>query len=105
VGRGGWTWYTGAAGWMQRAGVESILGLTIRDGTLHLDPCIPMAWPKFEATVRHRSAHYEILVENPLGVRRGVAHAQLDGVEIAERPVSVHLKDDGGVHQLSVQLG
>ena len=50
-GRGGWTWYTGSAGWMQRAGVESILGLRIRGAFLHLDPCIPKSWPSFEMTV------------------------------------------------------
>ena len=65
VGRGGWTWYTGSAGWMQRAGVESILGLRLEGDVLHLNPCIPKTWPRFEMTVRFRSAHYEILVENP----------------------------------------
>ena len=45
VGRGGWTWYTGSAGWMQRAGIESILGLRLQGAVLHLDPCIPKAWP------------------------------------------------------------
>ena len=56
VGRGGWTWYTGSAGWMQRAGIESILGLRQRGEVLHLDPCIPRAWPGSRcrfATVRH----------------------------------------------------
>ena len=47
VGRGGWTWYTGSAGWMQRAGVESILGLRLRGDALELDPCIPKSWPGF----------------------------------------------------------
>ena len=54
VGRGGWTWYTGSAGWMQRAGIESILGLRIRGAALHLDPCIPKSWARFEMTVRRR---------------------------------------------------
>ncbi len=47
VGRGGWTWYTGSAAWMQRAGIESILGVRIEAGLLCLDPCIPKTWPKF----------------------------------------------------------
>src|SRR5665809_141191 len=55
VGRGGWTWYTGSAGWMQRAGIESILGLRLRGAVLYLDPCIPKAWPSFYMTVRYRS--------------------------------------------------
>ena len=48
VGRGGWTWYTGSAGWMYRAGIEWILGLRLRGTMMHLDPCIPRAWPGFE---------------------------------------------------------
>ncbi len=51
VGRGGWTWYTGSAGWLYRAGVESILGFRLRGSVLHLDPCIPRAWPQLRAHV------------------------------------------------------
>ena len=77
VGRGGWTWYTGSAGWMQRAGVESILGLRIEVGALRLDPCIPGSWPvRDNASTRHLAV--EIVVENREG-ERGVAAAELDG--------------------------
>ena len=82
VGRGGWTWYTGSAGWMQRAGIESILGLRIEGGVLHLDPCIPKTWQHFEMTVRFRSARYEILVENPDGVCRGIVAVTVDGMTV-----------------------
>ena len=68
VGRGGWTWYTGSAGWMQRAGIESILGLRVLGQSLRIDPCIPKAWPGFEILFRYRSARYDIRVENPRGV-------------------------------------
>ncbi len=105
AGRGGWTWYTGSAGWMQRAGVERILGLRIRGHFLELDPCIPRGWPQFELTVRYRSARYEIVVENPDGVTRGVAAAQLDGLTILERPLRAPLKDDGATHKLRLRLG
>jgi cyclic beta-1,2-glucan synthetase len=105
VGRGGWTWYTGSAGWMQRAGVESILGLRIEGGALRLDPCIPRSWPRFEITLRHGASRYEIVVENPQSVQRGVAAAELDGVKIAARPLSIPLEDDGAVHRLQVRLG
>ena len=91
VGRGGWTWYTGSAGWMQRAGIESILGLRLQGDVLHLDPCIPKAWPSFEMTLRYRSARYEILVENPGGAGRGIASVQLDDTVIVERPLRVPL--------------
>ena len=105
VGRGGWTWYTGSAGWMQRAGIESILGLRIEAGTLHLDPCIPRAWPQFELVIRHGSSRYDVLVDNPEGKQRGVAAASLDGVEMAPGPVSIRLADDGLPHSLRLRLG
>jgi cyclic beta-1,2-glucan synthetase len=105
VGRGGWTWYTGSAGWMQRAGVESILGLRIRGAFLHLDPCIPKAWATFEMSVRRRSARYQIVVDNPDGVSRGVRFAESDGVAISERPLRLHLIDDGAVHRIRITLG
>ena len=105
VGRGGWTWYTGSAGWMQRAGVESILGLRIRGAFLHLDPCIPKAWETFQMAVRYRSARYEIFVENPDGISRGVLSARLDGTEIIERPLRLPLLDDGVVHRVQLTLG
>jgi cyclic beta-1,2-glucan synthetase len=104
VGRGGWTWYTGSAGWMQRAGIESILGLRIESGYLHLDPCIPKSWPRFQITLRHGATWYDIVVENPQSVSRGVAAAELNGAAIA-RPVSIPLKDEGAVQSIHLRLG
>jgi cyclic beta-1,2-glucan synthetase len=105
IGRGGWTWYTGAAGWMQRAGVESILGLRLHGACLYLDPCIPAAWPGFTVALRHRSARYDIAVENPGHVSRGIAFATLDGALMASRPLRVGLADDGAAHRLEARLG
>jgi cyclic beta-1,2-glucan synthetase len=105
VGRGGWTWYTGSAGWMQRAGVENILGLRIHGGSMSLDPCIPKAWPRFALRFRHRTTLYEVSVENPEGVSQGVAAATCDGVALAARPVRLALADDGAVHRILVRLG
>ncbi|WP_369407793.1 GH36-type glycosyl hydrolase domain-containing protein [Roseomonas rosulenta] len=105
VGRGGWTWYTGSAGWMQRAGLESILGLRIRGETLLLDPCIPRAWPRFEVTVACGAARYLIHVDNPDRVSRGVAAATLDGTAIRERPVRLPFVDDGARHSVHLTLG
>jgi cyclic beta-1,2-glucan synthetase len=79
VGRGGWTWYTGSAGWMYRAGLEWLLGFRLRGATLHLDPCIPRAWRRFEITFRYHASRYEIRVENPNGVTRGISHVEVDG--------------------------
>jgi len=105
MGRGGWTWYTGSAAWMQRAGIESILGLRLQGAFLHLDPCIPTGWRKYEMTLCHRSARYEILVENPDGVSGGVVSAQFDGTTIADRPLRCPLMDDGKTHHIQVRLG
>ncbi|MBA2665879.1 MAG: glycosyl transferase [Trueperaceae bacterium] len=106
VGRGGWTWYTGSAAWMQRAGVEYLLGLRLRGTSLLLDPCIPRAWPGFELRYRHMGRTiYLITVENPEAVSRGIGSASLDGVSIDERPLRVDLVDDGGTHRLHVVLG
>ncbi|PZO47564.1 MAG: glycosyl transferase, partial [Alphaproteobacteria bacterium] len=105
VGRGGWTWYTGSAGWMQRAGVEAILGVQIEQGALRFDPCIPSSWPGFELTLQHGASRYEIVVENPQGVQRGVATAEFDGAPIATSPVLIPFSDDGAVHRLLVRLG
>ena len=105
VGRGGWTWYTGSAGWMYRAGLESILGFRLKGAALLLDPCVPRAWPRFEIRFRYRSATYEITVENPNGVSRGVSHAELDGMAVPERPLRIPLVDDGATHRLRVMLG
>jgi cyclic beta-1,2-glucan synthetase len=104
VGRGGWTWYTGSAGLMQRAGVESILGLQVRGSSLRLAPCIPKAWPGFEMTFQHGSATYEIRVDNPDGRESGVRTAELDGKAICASPVAIPLIDDGAIHHVRVVL-
>ncbi len=105
IGRGGWTWYTGSAGWMQRAGIESILGLRIRGAGFDLDPCIPKSWAKYEMTLRRGSSYYEIVVDNPAGVNRGVSFAEMDGAEIVARPLRVPVVNDGGVHRVRIRLG
>jgi cyclic beta-1,2-glucan synthetase len=105
VGRGGWTWYTGSAGWMQRAGVEGILGLRVAGDVLHLNPCIPKIWPRFEMAVRFRSAHYEILIENPDGVCHGIVAVLMDGAATMEWPSGLQMLDDGVTHHITVRLG
>jgi cyclic beta-1,2-glucan synthetase len=105
VGRGGWTWYTGSAGWMYRAGIEWILGFRVRGSALHLDPCIPRAWQNFEITFRYHSSSYEIVVENPHGVARGVSSVELDGAPLAGGSSYIRLVDDGATHHVRVVLG
>jgi cyclic beta-1,2-glucan synthetase len=103
VGRGGWTWYTGSAGWMYRVGLEGLLGLSLSGGALKIDPCIPRTWSGYEVTVRRGTAEYRIVVENPEGVNRGVKRVELDRVEQSDRTVPV--TDDGAVHHVRVVLG
>jgi cyclic beta-1,2-glucan synthetase len=106
VGRGGWTWYTGSAGWMYRAGLEGILGFRVQGTSLLLTPCIPEKWPRVEITFRHASARYEILIENPANVSRGIAHAELDGQTLPSGSnVRLPLVDDGNTHNVRLVLG
>jgi cyclic beta-1,2-glucan synthetase len=105
VGRGGWTWYTGSAGWMYQAGIEGILGFRLRGPALFVDPCIPRAWPGFSLDFRYHSARYEVVVENPQGVSRGVASVELDGQPVGGAGVPIPLADDGETHRVRVVLG
>ncbi|HVV64396.1 MAG TPA: glucoamylase family protein [Rhizomicrobium sp.] len=106
IGRGGWTWYTGSAGWMHRVVLEAILGLHLQGDRLFIDPCVPRHWPGFEIVYRHRSARYEITVENPLGVNRGILAAKFDGrMQSGEEKSRISLTDDGKTHQLQIILG
>jgi cyclic beta-1,2-glucan synthetase len=105
AGRGGWTWYTGSAGWMYRAGTEWILGIQVRGRILRIDPCIPRAWAGFEFTYRCGSSRYLIAVKNPRGVSRGVAHAALDGRDLAGTAFEIDLVDDGRDHHGEITLG
>jgi cellobiose phosphorylase len=103
TGRGGWTWYTGAAGWLYRVAVEAILGVRKRGTTVSLDPCVASLWPGYEVAYRFGSATYQIRVDNSAGTGRGVRSVTVDG-----RPAdggSVPLQDDGQTHDVRVVLG
>jgi cyclic beta-1,2-glucan synthetase len=104
VGRGGWTWYTGAAGWLYRAGLEWILGFRMSGMTFSIDPCIPRNWRSYSIDFRYHSATYQIKVDNPSGVSRGVALTELDG-KLLPGSVNVPLANDGAVHQVHIVLG
>jgi cyclic beta-1,2-glucan synthetase len=102
VGRGGWTWYTGSAGWMYRAGVEGILGIRREGDFLVVNPCIPDSWPGFEATVYVHSTRYEINVESVPGAR--AMHSVLDSQAIDCSGDGVYVPLDAGSHRLSISL-
>ena len=103
TGRGGWTWYTGSASWLYRVAIETILGFQLRGGTLRFEPCVPPSWPGFEMSYRHRSATYQIVVDNSAGTGRGVRSVELDGERLPND--TVPLSDDGKTHNVRVQLG
>jgi cyclic beta-1,2-glucan synthetase len=104
AGRGGWTWYTGSAGWMYRATTESVLGLRVEGNLLRIDPCIPRRWPGFQIDFRDDgNTLYAISVENPHGVCRGVAEVSLDGKPLSSGEIP-RLRD-GGRHAVRVLLG
>jgi cyclic beta-1,2-glucan synthetase len=103
VGRGGWTWYTGSAGWMHRVGLEEILGLRLRAGALEASPCIPASWPGFTAQWRIGRSTYVVEVKNPQRRGRGVRHALCDGRPVDHRRIP--LADDGMTHRVEVVLG
>jgi len=107
VGRGGWTWYTGSAGWLYRAGIESILGIRRQGRYLLVEPCIPKSWKRFQLMLKHGSARYQIDVENPHAVNRGVERMAIDGVSRSNQdaPALIELLDDGATHQIDVVLG
>ena len=101
--RGGWTWYTGAASWLYRVAIETILGFRLQGRTLRVEPCIPASWPGFELTYRYRSSTYRILVDNSVGKGRGVRSVDLDGELLPDHVVP--LSDDGQSHTVRVRLG
>jgi cellobiose phosphorylase len=102
-GMGGWTWYTGSAGWMYRLGMEAILGITRTGTALHIQPCIPRHWPGFKVDYRFGETQYRIKVENPNGVNLGITQIFMDGVRLPES--IIQLVDDGTVHEVRVLMG
>ncbi|MFA5982629.1 MAG: glucoamylase family protein [Methylococcaceae bacterium] len=102
--RGGWTWYTGAAGWYYRAGIEHVLGLKLQAGSLYFNPCIPRAWGHYSMAYQHLNSLYQITVENPNGVTQGIVLIALDGHK-QQSTESILLLDDGQSHQVRVIMG
>ena len=103
AGRGGWSWYTGSAAWLYRAGLESILGLKRRGATFSVDPCIPASWPEYEITWRLGQTVYVISVSNPDGQCRGIRETRLDDRIIAGGEIPI--VDDGRTHRVDVLIG
>ena len=98
VGRGGWSWYTGSAGWMYRLIVESLLGLRLEAGRLRFAPVLPDSWEGFSLSYRHRDTWYRIeLRHSAVGT---VGTVWLDGVVQPEGYIT--LVDDGREHSVDL---
>ncbi len=104
-GRGGWTWYTGSAGWMYRAGIEGIVGLTRMGDRLCLNPCIPKSWPDLAVTITLGQARYAILILNPERTGTGLRSASRNGIPLQISPEGLILPLEDGDHKLTLVLG
>jgi cyclic beta-1,2-glucan glucanotransferase len=101
TGRGGWTWYSGSAGWMYRLIVESILGLRREADKLHFEPCIPAHWPSFKMNYRFGQTVYHITVRQTRAAN-AVTTLTIDNIE---RPdMVIPLVDDRKKHQVDLKL-
>ena len=102
TGQGGWTWYTGSAGWMYTLILESLLGVRLSGDLIRFEPCIPVMWRSYQIDYRYRSTIYHIVVQNS-GTGSGVRSVVVDGIDQADK--NIHLVDDRGDHQVVVELG
>jgi cyclic beta-1,2-glucan synthetase len=103
LGRGGWTWYTGAAGWMYRVTIEQVLGIKREGNILKVEPCVPSRWPRYRVTYRITGAEYVIEVDNPDGTGCGARSLSLDGNAIDGGKIL--LEPNSGSHTVRVVLG
>jgi cellobiose phosphorylase len=100
IGRSGWTWYTGSAGWMYRLIVESLLGLRLETDKLSFEPCLPSEWDAFTMHYRYRETTYHITVRQTRD--NSAASVIVDGVEQGDKAIC--LVDDRGEHAVEVRI-
>ncbi len=104
AGRGGWTWYTGSAGWYYKAGIENLLGLKIEQGYLRIQPCIPKEWKEYQIRYQYQESSYIITIKNPEGkngFEEGKSKVLLNGNEIEN---NIKLDGSRSIYQLEVTL-
>lgn len=102
MGRGGWTWYTGSAGWMYRIWIEEIFGFKLRGNVLSLHPAIPENWEKAALHYTFKNTGYEILIENPDHLKTSNFKVELDGIALEKNEIV--LIDDGNPHVIKLTL-
>ena len=109
IGRGGWTWYTGSAGWMMRVAMESLLGIRMEGGkTLRIRPCVPDEWPGFTVRLRLSPEHTTLRIRaaNPNRRARSVVRAAIDAqpAPVEQGAAQIPLLRDGGEHEIEIVL-
>jgi cellobiose phosphorylase len=102
VGRGGWTWYTGSAGWMYRLLVETLLGVGLEGEKLRISPRLPPAWTGFRIHYRYRETLYHITVRRLAANSAETPFLVLDGMAIAGE--AIPLADDRCDHAAEINL-
>jgi cellobiose phosphorylase len=102
-GRGGWTWYTGSAQWLQRAATHWILGIRPQEDGLRLQPCIPAEWDGYRVLRSFRNAVYDIRVHNPAHVSSGIRSLRVDGKPLNTSLIPVF--GDGLTHVVEAVMG
>ena len=101
AGRGGWTWYTGSAGWLYRAATEAILGIRKQGNTIHVKPVIPTEWNGFSATLRLAGRSYRIEVSREAGLAAPVV--EVDGKAMSG--AAFELAKGEGETEVTVKIG
>ncbi len=106
TGRGGWSWYTGSAGWLYRLIVESLLGLQRQGDRLRLKPCLPKDWPGYTVHYRYQTTAYHIEIRqqhvSSLSLDDAQTIIEVDGIRQVEPSIPLH--DDQRDHQVTVLL-
>ena len=101
-GRGGWTWYTGSAGWMYRLLLETLLGLNLEGDQLRLTPRLPQAWSTFKIHYRYRQTLYHLTITRLSEDLPGPDQLSLDGQALAGQ--AIPLRDDRRDHSVEFKV-
>ncbi len=102
VGRGGWSWYTGAAAWTWRLGVEGILGLNLSSGDVIVEPCLPKTWGHASVKIDGPAGSLAISIDDPEHLGHGIANISVEGKSI--KGTRVAFPSDGIVRNVHVRL-
>ena len=102
TGRGGWTWYTGSAGWMYRLLIETLLGLNLEGDQLRVTPHLPKTWTSFKLHYRYRQTHYHLTITRLAEDLSGAIQTSLDGQDLTGP--TIPLQDDRRDHAVEMKI-